>query len=63
LSPYNKDEFKKTLSEVRSLVGEHPEDFASQLQELCQKAGVKKLTIDNLLGRFSKGKQKLESEK
>jgi addiction module HigA family antidote len=37
---YNKDEFKKTLLEIRDLVAEYPEDFANQLQSLCLNAGV-----------------------
>jgi Zn-dependent peptidase ImmA (M78 family) len=40
LNAYSKDVFKEILSEVKNLVRQHPEDFASQLQDLCAKAGV-----------------------
>jgi HTH-type transcriptional regulator / antitoxin HigA len=40
IKAYDKEEFKKSLTEVRKLVREHPEDFALRLQELCLKAGV-----------------------
>lgn len=37
---FDKDQFKKALELVRELVQDHPEDFASRLQELCRQAGV-----------------------
>jgi HTH-type transcriptional regulator/antitoxin HigA len=40
LKPYNKDLFKQSLSEIRNLVRNHPEDFASQLQQYCLNVGV-----------------------
>jgi Zn-dependent peptidase ImmA (M78 family) len=40
LNAYNKDAFKENLVIIRKLVREHPEDFATQLQELCKAAGV-----------------------
>ncbi len=40
LNEYNKDVFKQNLVEIRNLVRQHPEDFATRLQELCLVAGV-----------------------
>lgn len=40
LRPYNKDLFRKKLTEIKSLVRQHPENFASLLQEYCLEAGV-----------------------
>jgi len=37
---YNKDLFKQSLSDIRKLVRFHPEDFATQLQDICLLAGV-----------------------
>jgi HTH-type transcriptional regulator/antitoxin HigA len=40
LVEYNKDVFKQCLSEIKSLVREHPEDFAEKLHNHCLRAGV-----------------------
>lgn len=40
LQEYDKDTFKDKLPQIKSLIREHPEDFATQLQELCAEAGV-----------------------
>ena len=40
LKPYSKEEFKQSLTEIKNLVRQHPEDFATQLQKLCLQAGV-----------------------
>lgn len=40
LQPYDKDTFKHNLIEIKTLVRDHPEDFAERLQELCLTAGV-----------------------
>lgn len=40
LSEYDKDAFKQSLTEIRKLVREHPEDFALRLQKLCALSGV-----------------------
>ena len=40
LVEYSKDAFRQCLNEVRSLVREHPEDFAEKLQLFCMQAGV-----------------------
>jgi HTH-type transcriptional regulator/antitoxin HigA len=40
LNTYSKEAFKETLIEVKDLVRNHPEDFASRLQLLCANVGV-----------------------
>jgi addiction module HigA family antidote len=40
LGTYDKEAFKENLIVIRKLVRDHPEDFASQLQQLCALAGV-----------------------
>jgi len=40
LAEYNKETFKKALQEVKTLVQNHPVDFAVQLQQKCAEAGV-----------------------
>lgn len=40
LISYNKELFKESLSEIRNLIRNQPEDFATLLQQLCSKAGV-----------------------
>ncbi|HVT85193.1 MAG TPA: HigA family addiction module antitoxin [Chitinophagaceae bacterium] len=40
LPDFNKEAFKKKLSEIKPLIANHPDDFAKQLQEECISAGV-----------------------
>jgi len=40
LPEYNSTVFKKVLLDIKYLVRYHPDDFATQLQHLCAKAGV-----------------------
>ncbi|MGE6221036.1 HigA family addiction module antitoxin [Nubsella zeaxanthinifaciens] len=40
IKEYNKDLFKETLSKIRDLVYDHPEDYALQLASLCAMSGV-----------------------
>ena len=40
LPEYNRENFKNALSNILSIVEEHPDDFAGQLQEIVQQAGV-----------------------
>jgi len=40
LESYDKGTFKQSLIGVRKLVKDHPEDFATRLQEMCLLAGV-----------------------
>lgn len=40
LNTYNKEAFKQTLTEIRNMVRQHPEDFAMRLQQYCANAGV-----------------------
>lgn len=40
LNPYDKELFREKLKRVKDLVVDFPEDFASQLQDLCAQAGV-----------------------
>ncbi|HEY5367742.1 MAG TPA: HigA family addiction module antitoxin [Hanamia sp.] len=40
LVAYNKEKFKAILYEIKNLVIDFPEDYATQLQEYCAKAGV-----------------------
>jgi HTH-type transcriptional regulator/antitoxin HigA len=40
LNSYNKETFKQSLIEIKKLVRQHPEDFASRLQQYCANAGV-----------------------
>lgn len=41
VTDYDPKQFKKKLDKVKSLMAEHPDDFFTQLQALCHKAGVK----------------------
>jgi addiction module HigA family antidote len=38
---YNKKEFQKVLSDIKDIMAKHPDDFFTQLQQRCLKAGVK----------------------
>lgn len=38
---YNKSEFRKVLPQIKTIMANQPNDFFSQLQKLCLKAGVK----------------------
>ncbi len=38
---YSEKKFKEVLPELKSLMADHPNDFFSQLQNICLKAGVK----------------------
>jgi len=40
LNLFDKDIFRQTLVEIKTLIRPHPEDFAEKLQEYCSKAGV-----------------------
>jgi len=40
LPEFSKEKFKEVLKEIKALIPDHPEDFASQLKELCRTAGV-----------------------
>ncbi len=40
IKSYNKEDFKKNLTKIKKIVRNHPEDFATQLQQLCLDAGV-----------------------
>ncbi|PSL25709.1 HigA family addiction module antitoxin [Dyadobacter jiangsuensis] len=40
LPAYDKDAFKQALLEIRKLVKDHPENYASQLQQVCHSVGV-----------------------
>lgn len=40
LNEYSKDVFKECLQEIKKLVRQHPEDFATTLQQYCSNAGV-----------------------
>jgi len=39
-NPYDKDKFKKTLSQLRNLTGKTPDAFESELKKLCAECGV-----------------------
>lgn len=40
LCPYNKEAFKQSLTDIKSLIRIHPEDFAPRLQQYCLNSGV-----------------------
>lgn len=40
-SPYEKKKFMKSLPDIKRLMADHPEDFFSQLQNICLNVGVK----------------------
>lgn len=40
LNSYDKEKFKQSLLDIRDLVRQHPEDFASKLKSYCTNAGV-----------------------
>lgn len=40
LVAYSKDQFKEALVEIKKMVVDFPEDYATQLQEYCKAAGV-----------------------
>jgi addiction module HigA family antidote len=40
IADYDKDAFKQSLTGIRRLVKDHPEDFATRLQQECLMAGV-----------------------
>lgn len=40
LPTFEKEKFKDSLTEIRALVANHPDDFRSQLQQICSKTGV-----------------------
>jgi len=39
--PYEENDFKEALSEIKSIMAKHPNDFFTQLQQVCLEAGVK----------------------
>ena len=41
VAPYSEKTFREILSDVKSLMPEQPDNFFQQLQDICQKAGVK----------------------
>jgi len=40
LNTYSKDVFKECLNDIKTLVRQHPDDFATLLQKYCSNAGV-----------------------
>jgi Zn-dependent peptidase ImmA (M78 family) len=48
LPEFNKEKFKELLEEIKLLVEKHPDDFATQLQQLCLGIGVAVIYTMNL---------------
>jgi len=40
LPEYNKESFKNVLEDIKILISQHPDDFAKQLKDKCEKVGV-----------------------
>lgn len=48
LKDYDKNKFNKSLSEIKELAFQHPEDFAQQLQAICAACGVAVVYVPKL---------------
>ncbi|MCX6162143.1 MAG: HigA family addiction module antitoxin, partial [Ignavibacteriae bacterium] len=48
IKTYNKDIFKNSLSEIKKLSYEHPRDFLSKLQNICNQSGVALVFTPNI---------------
>ena len=48
LAPFDKEQFKKTLSEIKELAFLSPPDYIQQLQHICAKCGVAVVFTPNL---------------